>query len=499
MFYNTFKSIVAFFTSPKNQLAHHPSRRARLCLEALEDRCCPAGTWVWNGPLVIPEVWSNPNGGIWLHDGNATGAGEYPGMQGSFEDVVLFNNAQTGNATLDVSINSLKSLQLTDWTGRLTANFTIIVVGSEGNFLMTSTSTIDLAGENVVLQLVDLGPQTGQAANRWTAGTITGSATSSVDVIGTRLEISGAPTGLGAYLNVQQSQAQNSGYVTLIDMTNNLTLTGEANYLAALQGGYVELSQQVGIGQSPGTVGGIELGGNHSGTLSLLVGASGKLRRIGVPAPGGPANQVNVAGTIHNVGGVVEVGFGALLNITGQDGNGYSYWQHNSQDAKLHVDELSRVSATGGFQIDTGTVRLTAPGEGTHLALSGTGLTFGDSNSTFLTIVDAVAGITGSISINGSVYLGMGTRTTMQFNGSSNFSNFLDVHDGTLTLNGALQLVSQDLLKPTQPLTLFASSGEVSASILGAFLSISDNLNGMDTGYTEMVDSYLYYFKVSIE
>jgi hypothetical protein len=366
--------------------------------------------------------------------------------------------------------------------------------------MLTHDETLNLAGEDVSLTLWNLGQPEGVAVNRWTAGSIAGSATSHINVIGSRLWLNGEPGGLSTTLIVEESAGQNFGSVDLFDMTANLTLSGEANYIDIRNGGSLVLSQHVGEGQQPDTVGGIELAGGHTGSLAILVGSGGKLSRLGV-VQDDANNRIKVAGTIHNAGGIVELMGGGMLNLTGQDGNGYSYWQHNSAEAMLTIDQYSysRIIASGSYRIDTGTVRLTAPSQGSKVALAGTGLIFGDINDTFFTIVDSAPGLAGNLTVLGSVTLGQLTTSTMNFNGGDNTADFLDVHDGTLTLNGTLRLLSSDGMKPSENLTFFSSSGEVSASILGGFETIMDNVGGTHTSYVEMIDPYLYYFKVLIE
>jgi hypothetical protein len=497
MLFTLLKSIKSFLGF--QGCSHRPQRvrRTILNVEALEDRNCPAGVWEWSSPLFANTDWSNPGGGNWLLNGNAVAAGDYPGMQGSFEDVVVFNNALTSNTVLDVSINAIKSLQVTNWfLHTLTLDNSLTVVGGTGRFELTSSASI-VIGDNNTLSLIDLGPAAGPPVNRWTAGTIRGAASSTFEVTGSNLEVSGAPSGLGTTLIVQEQPGQNLGHVILVNMTNNLSLTGEANYIDVRNNGFLELKQQIGVGQQPDTVGGIALAPAHTGTLAIHVASGGELERKGPPAPGGPDNQVSVAGSIHNSGGMVEVSLGAMLNITGQDGTGDSYWQHNSEDARLEIDQSSRITAVGTYRIDTGTVELTAPSGSANLALVGAGLVFGDTNETILTILDSTTGTHGSIIINGNVTLGEQTTTKMNFTGGNNTSNLLSVHDGSLTVNGTLELLSEDALVPTQTLTFFSSDGQGS-SIAGLFDQLTSSVGTIIIGYDEMIDPTLYYYRVII-
>jgi hypothetical protein len=54
--------------------------------------------------------WSNPTGGNWLLNGGAVPASWYPGMPGSANDVVHFDNFSTGPATLDVTPGVIQTL-----------------------------------------------------------------------------------------------------------------------------------------------------------------------------------------------------------------------------------------------------------------------------------------------------------------------------------------------------------------------------------------------------
>ena len=74
----------------------------------------------------------------------------------------------------------------------------------------------------------------------------------------------------------------------------------------------------------------------------------------------------------------------------------------------------SNISAVGTYEIDTGTVQLTAGG--TNLdRLDGQGLNFGNDNFTYLNIVDAANQTPGTVTVQGPVNMAANTTTTMNF------------------------------------------------------------------------------------
>ena len=138
--FNQFKDLISpclyGLASPRTQ------SRIKLQVEALEERSCPAGIWIWNGPAVGGnQLWSNPTGANWLWTpvaglpGVAVAAGDYPGMNNGVRnsqfDEVEFSNPATGPATLDVQLpNDLQSLIFAGWANTLTLNQSLTVTGT---------------------------------------------------------------------------------------------------------------------------------------------------------------------------------------------------------------------------------------------------------------------------------------------------------------------------------------------------------------------------------
>jgi len=207
-------------------------------------------------------------------------------------------------------------------------------------------------------------------------------------------------------------------------------------------------------------------------------------------------DQISIAAPVYNLGGTVQVAAGDMLNLTGKDASGYSYWQKTGSTALLQLDNGANINAAGTYQIDIGTVKLTAPGGGRADELDGAGLNFGNANATSLTFVDA--GVTpGTVTVQGPVTLAANTTTTLNFTGGSNTADLLDVKNGTLTLNGTLKLNSTDNKKPTAALNFLDDSG-FGPSIAGNFTSITDSLNGTDVGAKVTNNPQLIYYQVTI-
>jgi hypothetical protein len=119
----------------------HRQLRARLCVELLELRWCPAaGMWTWIGRAGGDHLWSNPGGNNWQDPTGAIAAPlNYPGL--AVNDQVAFDNGLAGPATLDVGgLKSLLTLQFTGWAGQLTLNQALYVAGSGGHFQLTDGS-----------------------------------------------------------------------------------------------------------------------------------------------------------------------------------------------------------------------------------------------------------------------------------------------------------------------------------------------------------------------
>jgi hypothetical protein len=476
-----------------------PSRRVILRLEILEDRTCPAGTWVWIGAGAAnggDGQWTNTTGFDWEHNGVLAPAGQYPGMPAmpgipaSTDDVVDFNQVaipnvpglppalvgqSTGPATLNVGINPLAGLSITNWLDTLTLNNSVWVQGNISNFDFTDGGSTITLGNGVSLNLQDL------AGSTWSGGTITGAGLSSLNVLGTPLGISGTPGSLGTNLNIGNSPVTGAnGQVWLGNMTTNLALTGANNTIDVGNGGWLNLYQTINAAGTQNTVGGIDTG-IRANPLAVQVSSGGMLSRSGGGGVPGVPNQVMIGGVVYNTGGEVDVGGGnAMLNITRQDANGYSYWQNTGGSALLLIDNGSNIDAAGTYQIDIGTVQLQAPAGGSTDELDGAGLDFGNANPTALTFVDAKAGTPGTVQVQGAVDLAANTTTTMNFLNANNTADQLSVLGGTLGVAGNLNLKG-DQINAEQPLPFFAAPGGNVPTITGDFASITDNLGGTDT------------------
>ena len=119
-------------------------------------------------------------------------------------------------------------------------------------FALDDTSTIDL-GTGGSLNLTDAG------FGLWDSGEILGSgAGANVNVSGTILRITGTAEILGADLNISQSAATKvGGAVDLINMMNNLTLSGTNNRIDVKNGGLLNLAQTISAPGLQDTEGGL--------------------------------------------------------------------------------------------------------------------------------------------------------------------------------------------------------------------------------------------------
>jgi hypothetical protein len=156
----------------------------------------------------------------------------------------------------------------------------------------------------------------------------------------------------------------------------------------------------------------------------------------------------------------------------------------------------------GTFRIDSGTVQLTAPSGGTADELDAAELEFSgdDGANVRLTIVDSVPGTQGTVIVQGNVTLSAATTTTMNFSGTHNTADRLDVQNGGLTVAGSLVLRSNDGMKPTQPLNFFDDfSAAGTPSLGGTFLSITANVGNTYTGAEVENNPQLLYYQVTIK
>jgi hypothetical protein len=282
-------------------------------------------------------------------------------------------------------------------------------------------------------------------------------------------------------------------------MTNQLVLTGTNNTIDVGNGGTLRLHQTMTAPPMVESVGGIVLGAAHNNPLAVYVDAGGELDRDSTPFPGVP-DRVRIGGAIYNVGGTVSLSQGEMLHIANQDSNNYSYWQKTGVNAKLLLAKGANIQADGSYQIDRGTVQFTAPSGAAADELDGVGLNFGNDNNTFLTIVDSTPGTPGTVSITGTVTLAAKTTTTLNYNGTTNKADLLDIgFNGPFTLNGTLNLQSGGTGKPTGPLDFLAVDGDLPV-FAGAFTSIIGDIAGAQ--YTSRVDGShtgTDYFEVTIQ
>jgi hypothetical protein len=505
-------------SKPMSSLARR-LRRALPRVEALEDRLCPANLYEWIGPAGGDGLWSNPHGTNWnVWDPTLPGgagwvlaaANQYPGMAGSGGDGAAFDNVAAGPATLDVPLigaNSLDTLGFTGWRGTLTLSNSLLVDG--GSFSLTDGSTITLATDTFLT--VSTNPS---LSCLWSRGTITGTDTSTFYVSGCPLYITqgvGASVPrktLGTKMVIMASPVTGDpGSVTLTNMTDNLLLTGSA-YIDVGNGGHLDLFQAISAPGVEGSEGGL-VTRDVPAVPAVQVEPGGTLYRNGAGPWQGIVNQVEIDGPIYNLGGTVSIETGSLLNIAGQDSNGYAYWQENSSQASLQVASGANIAATDGgtgkgpgtFEIDGGTVQLTAPSGGSADELDGAGLTFNyDGIPESLAVVDSTPGTPGTVTVQGPVTLSAFTKTTLNFTGGNNTSDLLDVQNGALKLNGTLILSSVDGNKPTRALNVFDDKSPLGVpSMTGSFIAISDNVNplGNDAGKVVTNNPQLLYFQVS--
>jgi hypothetical protein len=209
-------------------------------------------------------------------------------------------------------------------------------------------------------------------------------------------------------------------------------------------------------------------------------------------------DQVRIAGQIHNVGGLVDVGAGEMLRIAGIDGRNVSYWQELDARARLLLESGANLNAVGIFEIDFGAVQLTAPSGGTADELDGQGLIFGNANPTSLTFVDSTAGTPGTVTIQGPVTLAGNTITTLNYNGGNNTADLLDVKNGALTLAGTLKLMSGGTGKPNNWLNFFDDSGP-GPVINGNFATFTGDIAGAQYANRQVVNNpQLVYYQVRI-
>jgi hypothetical protein len=480
-------------------------RRAGLHVEALEDRWCPAGLWQWSGPPAGGN-WSNAAGGNWLHDAVAAPPNQYPGLPGAVNDVVRFNIAGAGPATLDKVIDPIETLEITGWANTLNLNFDLKVSGNGGDFKLTDPSRIRLVnGANLVLE--DLGTPQQPTINSWTAGTITDDlrAISEVQVTGSILAITGSPGTLDVNMVIAHSDnpAGNPGKVTLDNMVDNLVLDGVSNEILVDGGGILQLSQQVAAFQQ-NAQGGIDSGPFHAAVgVAVEVLPGGVLTRESTPLPA-VSDEVMIAGAVYNDGGSVQIGSsGNMLNITGVDGAGRSYWQSFDGASLTVASAGSNLAMRGTCRIDGGEVRVQALSGNfavTTDALDSAGLVFGNARNTALTITES-AGTPGEVGIGGSVTLAANTTLTMSFSGANSTADLLNVQGGALSLNGTLVLNSID--NPPQlpggTLHCFTDSG-ASPSLVGVFVSIRNNVR--PASYLYWVDQgnpNAYYWELAIQ
>jgi hypothetical protein len=423
--------------------------------------------------------------------------GQYPGMAGSQNDVVRFSNLASGSATLDVAVGALQSLELTTWFRTLTLNASLTVQGANGNFKLTGGATINLAA-GTTLSLTSLGTST-PLVNVWSLGSITGGQGSTFEVNATALGVQGLPGPLGTKMTVGGLGPATKGSVVLSNMTSNLTLSGADNVIDIGNFGLVQLSQQITANGDQNQRGGIALGSAHTGLIAVLVEAGGELDRNSTPVQG-VADQVSIGGAVYNKGGTVDVASGEMLNITGKDVAGFSYWQTTAASALLKIDVGANLNAAGTYQITIGTVQLTAPSGGFADELDGAGLNFTDDNNTSLMIVDSTVGTPGQVTVQGPLSLGAKTTTTLNFSIANNRADLLDVKNGALTLNGTLRLLGDQ--RPVNATTFnFLDDSGATPSINGAFAPpITGNVAGaMYTGQPVTNNPQLIYYQVTIQ
>jgi hypothetical protein len=409
------------------------------------------------------------------------------------DDTVQFNNTPPGPCTLDVAINTLQQLSITNWLDTLTLNNGVTIEGARGSFVLSDASTIVLNNDSGLTLF------NAQGGSAWSAGSIIAGTTgdppqtsnSTFYVSGCSLGISGAPAALGVNMLLQNTRVNGpTGLVTLDNMTANLPLTGVSNKIECGNGGTLWLKQDISAAGQMDARGGISLGGAHTGSLAVQVDTGGILQRLG--AGGVSPNSVSVAGAVYNQGGKVDVGTGRL-NITGEDADDNSYWQDTGANALLNVRSDGTIKGAGNFLIDVGTVQVTPPSSGNGPAIDSAELIFGNDSNTYLTVVDS-GGTQGTVTIKGPVTLAANTTTTLSFSGANDTSDLLDVQ-GTLTLAGTLSLNGDE--KPDDTLYFLDSSG-AGATINGDFAQITNNVGGTASGDKVQINGQLWYYEVDI-
>ncbi len=431
-----------------------------------------------------------------------------PTAPGSFNDEVWFNLGIPGPCNMNVlGLLPLQSLEITSWRDTLTVSNNLFVAGSTGDFRLTDPSTITMA-TGINLYLTGVGTQLPNPNNVWSAGTITGAANSSFTVTGCTLNTGspGVPAGpfaLGTDMVINGSaDGKTAGFFNLQVMTSNLDLSGADNIIDVGGNGFLRLNQVIAAQGQQNSLGGIDLTPAHTGFESVQIEVGGEVDRFGIPVAGVP-NQVELGGSTYNVGGTLYVASGAMLNLSGTDNVGDSYWQSANGLAMLKVDAGANLTAAGTYGIDAGTVQLQALGGAPSDELDGAGLNFSNVVPTSLNIVDAGQN-TGTVIVQGSVTLAAKTGTTLNYFGANNTADQLDVQNGSLNLNGVLSLTSRDSLKPTQQLEFFDDVNSVlfPANITGAFTAISGNLlpkpTYLGSGPVQIAGSLDWLYFVSI-
>lgn len=384
-----------------------------------------------------------------------------------------------------------------------------MVSSTDGDFLLTDGSTIAF-NNGAGLVLKDLTNARSPNGNWWSRGNITAAAGATTpgffSVVGaTTLWVFGSRA---KTLSVNLSVAKNpdTGTGATLNLGADLTLSGASNYIDVFDKSQLQFTQTYDYSTAPPTFtsqGNVRLGAAHTGDLALQVETGGAILQNEVPGTwaGAVAPVATVEGAVYNAGGTVQVGGigpGAQLKITGEDANGYSYWQDTGANALLAVLSGDNINAVGSFQIDTGTVQLTAPSGSTADELDGTGLDFGNANATKLTIVDNTAGTPGTITVQGPVTLAANTTTRMNYNGTNNTADLLDVKNGVLTLAGTLFLKSSDgQTKLTQARNFFDDSG-TGADIAGAFATITGDLTATYAGQVITNNPQLKYYQITM-
>ncbi|MBY0228583.1 MAG: hypothetical protein K2W96_04815 [Gemmataceae bacterium] len=463
-----------------------PDRRptATLVLETMEDRTCPAGDWLWSGPVGGgANNWSNPTGQAWqvrFLPGGAfvqAGANQYPGMPGSTGDNAFFTDRNSGNSTLDVVTGGVRSVTIFGWGGQLNIEKNLGITGAGGFFQLADANAAVLIEAGSHIALINATGNSG-----WSAGQINATVDPMAGtrgefyVSGSTLGISGTPGGPGADLIIQGTGAMgNPGVVALASMTGNLPLAGTDNRIKVWDGGQLNLAQQIANNGRKNLDGGIDsVGRSHK--VAVEIEAGGIMQTFMTALPG-VANQVAIQGVVKNKGGTVSINDQAMINITGKDAADRSYWQQAGALAKLQIAAGGNLAGLGTVRIDIGLAEFTAPSGGSAEVVRSAGLVFGNANQTLLTIKDSGAG-TGTLTVHGSVTLAANTITTMNFKGgAAPAADLIGVRGGgTLTLAGTLRLKGSGGL-PAVPLVFFDVI-DAMPTLNGGFATITDDQGG---------------------